>query len=111
MLQLSYATGEKEDPMSKYGNLLAKQRAREFVSEYLSKRSCTDCGEKDIDVLTFDHVSGEKKDNVSDMAKQGYSIKAIAREIEKTEVVCFNSHMRREQSRRGYSRFGRFGLK
>jgi hypothetical protein len=93
--------------MSKPGNLLAKQRAREFVNEYLSKRSCTDCGEKDIDLLTFDHVSGEKRDNISDMARQGYSIKAIALEIEKTEVVCFNCHMRSEQSRRGYSRFGK----
>jgi hypothetical protein len=111
LLQLPHAKGEKEEPMSKHGNLLAKQRAREFVSEYLSKRSCTDCRGKDFDVLTFDHVSGEKKNNISDMVRQGYSIKAIALEIEKTEVVCFNCHMRREQSRRGYNRFGRFGAK
>ena len=25
-------------------------------------------------------------------------------------VVCFNCHMRREQTRRGYGRFGRFGV-
>jgi hypothetical protein len=97
--------------MSKLGNLLAKQRAKEFVSKYLSQSSCTDCGEKDIVVLTFDHISGEKKDNISDMARQGFSTKAIALEMEKTEVVCFNCHMRREQSRRGYSRFGRLGTK
>ena len=97
--------------MSKLGNLLAKKRAREFVNYYLSQRSCADCGEKDIEVLTFDHVSGEKRDNVSDMVRQGFSTKTIALEIEKTEVVCFNCHMRREQSRRGYSRFGRLESK
>jgi len=97
--------------MSKLGNLLAKKRAREFVNEYLSQRSCADCGEKDIEVLTFDHISGNKRDNVSDLVRQGFSTKTIALEIEKTDVVCFNCHMRREQSRRGYSRFGRFQSK
>ena len=94
--------------MSKLGNQMARQRAKQFVSEYLSQRFCVDCGENDVDVLTFDHVRGEKKDNVADLVTQGLSIKTISLEIEKTEVVCFNCHMRREQSRRGYSRFGRF---
>jgi hypothetical protein len=97
--------------MSKQGNLSAKQRAKEFVNKYLSQRSCVDCGEKDIQVLTFDHISGKKRANVSDLARQGYSLKTISLEIEKTDVVCFNCHMRREQERRGYSRFGRFETK
>jgi len=94
--------------MSKLGNQMAKQRAKQFVSEYLSQRLCADCGENDVEVLTFDHIRGEKKDNVADLVRQGHSIKMIALEIEKTEVVCFNCHMRREQARRGYDRFGRF---
>jgi len=97
--------------MSKLGNQMAKQRARQFVHEYLAQRSCADCGEKDNEVLTFDHISGEKRDNVSDMVRQGFAIKTIALEIEKTDVVCFNCHMKREQARRGYSRFGRFSSK
>ena len=98
--------------MSKLGNQMAKQRAKQFVSEsHLSQRFCADCGENDVEILTFDHIRGEKKDNVADLVRQGLSIKTISLEIEKTEVVCFNYHTRREQSRRGYSRFGRFDKK
>ena len=78
------------------------------MHEYLSQKSCADCGENDAEVLTFDHVRGEKRDDVSNMVRYGLSIKTIALEIEKTDVVCFNCHMRREQARRGYGRFGRF---
>lgn len=46
--------------------------------------------------------------NIADLASDGHSTKRIANEIEKTEVVCFNCHMRREQARRGYERFERF---
>lgn len=95
--------------MSKRGNQMAKQRARQFVSEYLSHRACVECGETDVEVLTFDHVTGEKLMNIADLVSDGHSTKSIAEEIEKTEVVCFNCHMRREQARRGYGRFGRFG--
>ena len=87
---------------------MAKKRAKQFIYEYLSQRSCVDCGEKDIEVLTFDHARGEKRDDVTSMVRYGLSIKTIALEIEKTDVVCFNCHMRREQARRGYERFGRF---
>jgi len=38
-----------------------KDRARQFVYEYLSSGSCIDCGETDIAVLTFDHVRGKKR--------------------------------------------------
>ena len=109
MFQLPYEAGEEETKMSKLGNQMAKQRARQFVNEYLSQRACVDCGEKNTEVLTFDHVRGEKRDDVTTMVKDGLSIKTISLEIEKTEIVCFNCHMRREQGRRGYSRFGRFG--
>jgi len=82
-----------------------KDRARQFLFEYLSNQVCADCGEADIRVLTFDHVRGEKRYNIADMMQQGLSIETIKTEMEKTEVVCFNCHMRREQSRRGYERF------
>lgn len=95
--------------MSKHGNQRAKQRTKLFVLKYLSQTPCVDCGQRDVEVLIFDHVRSEKKDNVVDLVRQGFSIKTISLEIEKTDVVCFNCHMRREQSRRGYSRFGRFG--
>lgn len=81
--------------------VLKKEFARKFVWEYLSYRVCEDCGEYDPLILTFDHVRGEKKMNVSQMVNQGYSIEAIQEEINKCAVVCFNCHMRREKNRRG----------
>lgn len=75
-------------------------RAAIFIQEYLSSRSCVDCGESDMGVLTFDHVRGEKKHTISDMVTGGYGIETIKGELEKTEIVCFNCHMRRERRRR-----------
>jgi len=71
-----------------------------FIRDYLSDKACIDCGEDDIAVLTFDHVRGEKKYNISNMISRGYNIETIKRELEKTEIVCFNCHMRRERKRR-----------
>ena len=78
-----------------------RERARRFIWDYLSHSVCTDCGEYDPAVLTFDHIRGEKKKDVSKMVAEGYSIEAIQQEISKCEIVCANCHMRREQRRRG----------
>ena len=85
----------------------ARQRAREFITEYFATHPCVDCGEDDPVVLTFDHVPGEheKRDNVADMVKGGYGLEAIKAEIAKTEVVCFNCHSMRTQKRTGAYRF------
>ena len=83
----------------------SKEEARQFVHAYLSDKACFDCGESDFSVLTFDHVRGKKKTNISDMISQGYSIASLESELEKTEIVCFNCHMKREQKRRGKLRF------
>ena len=85
----------------------AREDARRFIYEYLTGRTCADCGESDITVLTFDHVRGEKKMNIADMVSQGSSLKAISQELEKTDIVCFNCHMKREWRKRGYERFER----
>jgi hypothetical protein len=78
----------------------AQVRAAIFIQEYLSSRYCVDCGESDMAVLTFDHVKGEKKYYISDMVTGGYGIETIKGELEKTETVCFNCHIRRERRRR-----------
>ena len=85
-----------------------RDAALRFVYEYLSESKCADCGEYDFTVLTFDHVRGEKKMEVSQMAQQGYSIEDIQEEIGKCQVVCFNCHMRRESRRRSGGRFRKF---
>jgi hypothetical protein len=78
-----------------------REEARAFVFAYLSEHTCADCGEYDPLVLSFDHVRGTKKENVSQMVNQGYALHAIKEEIEKCEVVCLNCHHRREKKRRG----------
>lgn len=78
-----------------------REEARRFVTEYLKILPCIDCGETDYLVLTFDHVRGTKKMNVSQIVNQGYSIEAIQTEIGKCEVRCGNCHMRVEKQRRG----------
>ena len=93
-------------------NKQSRQRLRiqaaSYLQEYLSNKACADCGEDDISVLTFDHVRGEKKKNIADLIQGGYSLETLRVELEKTEIVCFNCHMRREQSRRGYNRFEKY---
>ena len=78
-----------------------RQEARKFVISYLLAHPCVDCGISDPLVLTFDHVRGTKKMDISQMVNQGYSIEALKEEIEKCEVRCGNCHMRIEKQRRG----------
>ena len=78
-----------------------KEEARRFVFNYLKEHPCIDCGNTDPMVLTFDHVRGTKKMNVSQMVNQGYSLEAIQSEIDTCEVRCGNCHMRIEKQRRG----------
>lgn len=59
-------------------------------------------------MLTFDHVRGKKRNDVSRLAADGASIQEIQAEIAKCEVVCFNCHMRRESQRRSGGRFRKF---
>jgi hypothetical protein len=76
----------------------------EFMIEYLSNHPCVDCGESDIIVLEFDHLR-DKVADVSVLARGGYSIEAIQREIDKCEVVCANCHRRRTARRAGTYRY------
>lgn len=101
--RLDYYQRNKEKELKyKYGRQSDKrEEARHFVFSYLGSHPCVDCGESDPMVLTFDHVHGNKKMNVSQMVNQGYSIDAIKSEIDKCVVRCANCHMRVEKIRRG----------
>ncbi len=83
----------------------AIRRAREFITLYFASHPCVDCGKTDPMILTFDHVRGEKRDNVADMVLKGLSVAAIAEEISKCDVVCFNCHSLRTQERTGACRW------
>ena len=71
------------------------QKAQEFVVSFLLSHPCIDCGEDDVIVLEFDHVRGEKSNNVSQMVCEGYGVDSIAEEIAKCDVRCANCHRRR----------------
>jgi hypothetical protein len=63
-----------------------REEARRFVFNHLKVHPCVDYGESDPLVLTFDHVRGRKKMNISQMVNQGYSLEALRDEISKFEV-------------------------
>jgi len=65
---------------------------------------CADCGESDIVVLEFDHQR-DKVADVSLLARDGYSLDKIKREIDKCEVVCANCHRRRTAKQFGTYRY------
>jgi hypothetical protein len=69
-----------------------REEAREYVEAYKATHPCVDCGKTDTRFLTFDHVRGTKKMNVSQMVSQGYSKEAIQAEIDKCEVRCLECH-------------------
>ena len=78
----------------------SKEANREYVYEYLSTHPCQDCGQRNPALLTFDHVVGTKRNDISSMVNNGWSLESIQIEISKTEIVCFNCHMMREHRRR-----------
>src|SRR5579862_3741920 len=58
-----------------------RKAIREFLWRYLEMHGCMDCGERDIVVLEFDHVSGKKEAEVSVMAARGATRERLEKEI------------------------------
>jgi len=73
---------------------------RGYVSFIKELYGCIDCGEDNPVVLDFDHVRGEKKNNISDMVNQSYCFETIQKEIDKCEVRCSNCHRKVTHERR-----------
>jgi len=80
-----------------------KQETREYAWDYLSTHPCIECGESDPTVLEFDHIHGKDKD-IAVLVGQGYSIKAVMKEIAKCQVLCANCHRRKTAKERGWFR-------
>ena len=78
------------------------REARVFLVDYLKAHPCVDCGESDLVVLQFDHCRGEKRKEISNMVRQGWSLKTIKAEITKCDVVCANCHSRRTAKQFGW---------
>ncbi len=75
-----------------------KQAYKQRLTEIKQSSGCKDCGESNPIVLDFDHIR-DKKYNVSRMIHDGFSWKAISKEIQKCEVVCANCHRIRTHNR------------
>lgn len=87
-----------ENSEKRRGVLKLKKRA--YVNEYLLTHPCVDCGETDIIVLEFDHVRGEKYNNISNLVIQDRSFEKLKLEILKCDVRCANCHRRITHKRR-----------
>ncbi|MFA6340855.1 MAG: hypothetical protein WCX27_01260 [Candidatus Paceibacterota bacterium] len=71
-----------------------KVRAKMF--EFLSDKSCVDCGEKDPIVLEFDHKDPKDKFKIIGKMLSGhYSWESVEKEIRKCEIRCANCHRRK----------------
>lgn len=90
----------KRSPEAK-ARKLKKQKDRTrgiilWVREYKKTQRCKDCGEADPIVLEFDHLeTSEKKFNIGDCCRLGWSKETLKKEMSKCEVVCANCHRRR----------------
>jgi hypothetical protein len=79
-----------------------KRRSRlgSWINEF-KRRPCADCGgEFPPYLMDFDHVTGEKLDNICGMRTRTVERDTILAEIAKCEVVCANCHRARTHARR-----------
>jgi hypothetical protein len=72
-----------------------RRRNQNIVRRFLAVNPCVDCGEGDIRVLEFDHVFGRKVTVVSDLVRNGRSIRKLRDEIAKCVVRCANCHRKK----------------
>jgi RNase P protein component len=75
-------------------NKVIREKIKKYICEYLQKHPCIDCGEKDIVVLTFDHIR-DKLFNISETARWRFGLITVKEEIKKCEVRCANCHLRK----------------
>lgn len=69
---------------------IIRTRNSQYIYEYLRCHPCVDCGISNPLVLEFDHVSGDKLYNISEMSS--LSLTKIIDEINKCLVRCANCH-------------------
>lgn len=71
---------------------------------YLFQHPCVECGEADPLMLDFDHVRGEKRDEVAEMVCKDLGWPTILTEIAKCDVRCVRCHRRRTAQQFGFGR-------
>jgi hypothetical protein len=78
-------------------------RNKAFITDYLEKHPCVDCGEPDIEVLQFDHIEMLNKRGGRIANYLSSSTETLAKEIAKCEIRCANCHFRRTRQQMGWS--------
>lgn len=66
-----------------------------LVHDYLRSHPCIDCGERDIQLLEFDHIDGATKVMPISLLLGRRSTATLRAEIGKCDVRCVNCHRRR----------------
>lgn len=62
---------------------------------------CADCGKSFPPcVMDFDHVRGNKRDNVASLVAANYGVATVMAEIAKCDLVCANCHRIRTHENR-----------
>lgn len=63
-----------------------------------SETPCADCGNTFHPIcMDFDHVRGEKRQEVSRLVSDGHTWEILKEEIDKCDIVCANCHRIRSQ--------------
>lgn len=70
----------------------ARQKAIQFVLEYLEGKSCIKCGEDDILVLDFHHRDPSNKKYVVSLMISRNCVATIQEELDKCDILCANCH-------------------
>lgn len=73
-----------------------KEKKRLWFNEEKKKYKCSECDESDSCCIDFHHIS-DKKINVSQAVKSGWSIKKIKEEMNKCIPLCANCHRKKHK--------------
>lgn len=89
-----YATSPDRRQAIRDNNDRQREVLRGYMINWLQTHPCVDCDERDIIVLEFDHVRGEKKYVISRLVCSSPALTTLQDEIAKCEVRCANCHRR-----------------
>jgi len=94
-----YSENDKRKQNVREAEKRAIARNKKLVQEYKEKYPCVDCNISDTEVLSFDHIVGQKRFNISDGVQRGVGEETLLKEIAKCEIVCMNCHTKRTKRR------------
>lgn len=68
-----------------------KKEIIKYLGEILTKAKCELCNNSDFYCLEFDHFK-DKKNNISTLLSNKYTLNTIKKEIAKCRILCSNCH-------------------